>query len=37
MNAGAQSADAFIENNGREKPDFSGFARLLPIRQLLLE
>ena len=25
MNAGAQSAHAFIENNGRGKPNFSSF------------
>jgi hypothetical protein len=28
MKAGAQSAHAFIENNGREKPDFSSFGRI---------
>ena len=28
MNAGAQSAHAFIENNGRGKPNFSSFGRI---------
>ena len=28
MNAGAQSAHAFIENNGRRKPNFSSFGRV---------
>jgi hypothetical protein len=28
MNAGAQSAHAFIENNGWEKPNFSSFGRI---------
>jgi hypothetical protein len=28
MNAGAQSAHAFIENNGRGKPNFSSFGQI---------
>jgi hypothetical protein len=35
MDAGAQSAHAFIENNGREKPDFSSFGRITAYPEVI--
>jgi hypothetical protein len=35
MNAGAQSAHAFIENNGRGKPNFSSFGRITAYSEVI--
>jgi hypothetical protein len=34
MNAGAQSAHAFIENNARGKPNFSSFGRITGYQEV---